>query len=188
MNETEFKTLLNEEKFNALMAMLISKGINYKIIRQTNNYYDDRDHSLYKTHKTLKVRSINQVKQIISKGVSTFGDDSEQTRTDNILLSYQGELPEKIKINNNWYTLQGELTTIRTSFMYLGFVISLDKSEFLDETDFELEVELIDKQYKIHEISKLFRVNWDEFTKRHPTNRLTKFNRFMITYEKKREG
>lgn len=149
MIENEFKIMLNKEQYEKLLGLY-----GFKTVVQVNHYYDTDDLEMSARHITVRVRELDgkfffQMKlpndgALPSAGVSRVELSKELDRVPEIfagfvLTAFSGvECPEVKHI--------GTLKTTRNIWEFDGGEIDLDRSEYFDRTDYELEIEYTDEQ------------------------------------------
>lgn len=144
MIENEFKLMLSKEQYEKLLT-----AYDFKTIVQTNHYYDTDDLQMSERHITVRVRELDgkyffQMKLPTNVAHSRVELSKELDRLPEIfagfvLTAFSGvECPEVKHI--------GTLKTTRSIWKFDGGEIDLDRSEYFDKTDYELEVEFTDEQ------------------------------------------
>lgn len=143
MLETELKCMLDERTYKELET-----GFTWDWVKaQVNSYYSDPAGELKKNGITLRVRTKDGVNVIQVKAHKNTGSPlqiAEETEypTDTIP---DGFTPDEVRSMTGCdvgAALLGSLTTLRHSLMYSeGVEICLDKNDYLDKTDYELEIE-----------------------------------------------
>ena len=143
MKETEIKSIIDKETYEKIAVSFEWESIK----EQTNSYYTDSDASLKKQGITFRVRTVNGINKIQIK---------KHQKTDSALQICEesefdiSDIPEKFTAKEVFELtgiekevfLLGSLTTLRHSLFYCdGVEICLDKSDYLDVTDYEIEVE-----------------------------------------------
>lgn len=135
MMEYEKKLLLTEEEYVTLMKYF-QKGSSTK---QINYYFDTDDLSMNKQGITCRIRYKNGTyKATVKKHKTNIQDCSEET-----VIGSASELVEDI-FTSIGLKLQGNLVTNRTVILKQNaYMVMLDKNDYLDHTDYELEIEYI---------------------------------------------
>ena len=144
MLEVEYKSLLTKEIFDKIRT-------HYKwdhIKSQTNHYYTDPTGELSRRHIMVRVREIDGKYCVQVKAHKNPGEALQICEENEFPID---ALPEAISKEDAFkYTgvrtgdlaLLGDLTTLRHSLMWCqGVEICLDKSEYFDRVDYEIEVE-----------------------------------------------
>lgn len=144
MIEVEYKCLLDEETYNK-----ISEHYKWDWVKhQVNNYYFDSSGELSKRHTVVRVREKDgkcsvQVKAHKNPGEALQICEETEFPIDSVPDEISAADAEKytgLRIGS--LTCAGSLDTLRHSLMWKeGVEICLDKSEYLDRTDYEIEVE-----------------------------------------------
>ena len=132
--EHELKCLLTEDGYGRLLALL--EPFPYLREHQTNYYYDTRSEKLRRDNVTMRIREKNgKLKGTIKYHLATKHCSVERNfRVDSIpeVMVYEGDL----------VYLRGRLITCRTSYFLSDTIkIMLDRNEYLNSVDFELEIE-----------------------------------------------
>ena len=105
---------------------------------QNNFYYDDSENHLYSGGETLRIRQVEDKLTLEHKHGKKY---SSGTRICKETVMLVGKLPKVIILGNIETKLVGSLLTQRTDFIINGLKISLDKSLYLGEIDYEIEIE-----------------------------------------------
>lgn len=151
--EIEFKTKLTKDEYaHCLHHLHITDHVT-----QTNYYFDDDHYHLKKHHAALRIRIINNEYEMTLKTKATTGHlEITETITDE---EYQQFLETKTLPNKHSITEQ--LTTMDTDLSKVNILaqlttkrfekqlndnctIMLDESHYYNQTDYELEMEVID--------------------------------------------
>lgn len=143
MQETEIKAIIDKETFERVAEYFKWESVK----EQTNSYYTDSSSTLKKNGITFRIRTVNDVNKIqIKKHQKTDSalqiSEESEFEIDNIPEKFTAkEVFELTGIEKEVFLL-GSLTTLRHSLFYCdGVEICLDKSDYLDVTDYEIEVE-----------------------------------------------
>lgn len=143
MIETELKAMLSYDQYEILMDMFTWDSA----VSQTNHYYTDKSGELKNHGITFRIRTIDnksviQVKKHTNSNSPLQICEENEFEIDFIPQEFsQNEIKEMtgIEISTSYI---GDLTTIRNSCMYCdGVEICLDKNDYLDTTDYEIEIE-----------------------------------------------
>ncbi|WP_077310184.1 CYTH domain-containing protein [Terribacillus halophilus] len=148
--EIEFKNLLTEAEFETLYK--IFKMENESVIQQVNHYFETKDFQLKQHGAALRIREKNgeyqsTLKQPFEDGLLETHDSltAEQAHA-----WIQGEIklgPEiskqlkELGISTEKLAYGGSLKTTRRETAYHDTTVVLDRSEYGDTVDFELELE-----------------------------------------------
>ncbi len=144
MLEVEYKSLLTKEIFDKIRS-----HYNWDHIKtQTNYYYFDNTGELSKRHITVRVREIDdkyflQIKAHKNPGEALQISEESEFALDSLPETISAEdAYEYIGVHTGGLSLLGNLITCRHSLMWAdGVEICLDKSEYFDRIDYEIEVE-----------------------------------------------
>ena len=143
MLETELKCMLDEGVYKQLETMFVWDSVT----DQENHYYSDPSGALKKNGITLRVRTKNG-KHVIQVKAHKNADsplqiaEESEYMTDTVPESFTHEEVMKMTGLDVPASRLGSLTTRRHSLMYCdGVEICLDKNDYLDKTDFEIEIE-----------------------------------------------
>lgn len=143
MIENEFKIMLTEKQYEELLV-----SYDFKTIVQTNHYFDTKDLQMSARHITVRVRELDgkfflQMKLPTEVNFSRVELSREleslpETLSGEELTSLSGvECPAVKRI--------GALKTTRSIWKFDGGELDLDRSEYFDKTDHELEIEFTDE-------------------------------------------
>lgn len=138
MIELEKKMLLSKEDYNCLIKYFSNRNRNDQLVqeKQINYYFDTDDLSMNQKNITCRIRLKNGRYKGIIKCHSNELDQSTET-----------EIEIRDGVHANTFTdiglkLQGELTTYRCVILKDdNCEVVLDKNDYLDHTDYELEIE-----------------------------------------------
>ena len=143
MLETELKAMLTKAQYEVLENDFQWNSVT----EQTNSYYIAPDNLLKKHGITFRVRTINgtntvQVKKHQPKqGALQIAEETEFI-IDSIPQTFSENETEKYTGIRTVVSYIGNLITKRNSCMYCdGVEICLDKSTYLETTDYEIEIE-----------------------------------------------
>lgn len=144
--EVEFKTLLTKEEYNRLMERFQGNPIDV----QTNHYLDTERFSLKATDTSLRVRERDTYELTFKRKKGYTMHDIREPLVKGQLeeIRETGLLPEG-KVSDEVSTIIGDqklinfmsLSTERMYFQYSNGIVFIDKSTYLNETDYELEYE-----------------------------------------------
>lgn len=143
MLETELKCMLDEKTY-----LNLEKLFDWDWVKeQVNSYYTDRENLLKQNGITLRVRTKdgkNKIQIKVHKNADSPLQICEEAEYDTAEIPEHftaGEV-EKMTGVHAEASLLGSLSTLRHSLIYGGNTeICLDKNEFLDRTDYEIELE-----------------------------------------------
>lgn len=161
MTELEKKLLLTEDEYDYLIGHLgyDSPLIQKPITTQVNYYFDTDDFSMNRQNTTCRIRLKDGKYKATMKKHSSEGDKSTETEME----IYNG-------LESNAFTdmglkLQGELITRRcVVFKDANCEAVLDKNEYLEQTDYELEIEYAPEHEK--EAQAILKIFKDMLTRR----------------------
>lgn len=149
-NEIEFKQLLTATQYDNLKRIYFNQDTPFS---QTNHYIDTLDFQLKAQRSALRIRVKDQHNEMTLKVPAAVGlleynfDTQIQPEVNAPLLSSQ--LPQDIKdvllemhIDIESLVILGSLTTERLEQELDHNLLVLDKSNYLDTTDYELEYEV----------------------------------------------
>ncbi len=151
--EYEERVMLNYDQYLSILAFYMQKEPSTPILVQTNYYFDDKHFTLIKKHFVLRIRTVEDVKCELTLKIKGINGDTEI----NIPLSYNKaqELIDNFNIEDKELFSQlskenidvkdlkliGSLRNIRSEFYDGDNLIVVDKNEYLDVVDYNLEVE-----------------------------------------------
>lgn len=176
MLETELKCMLTYEQYKALEKEFVWDWVK----EQVNSYYTDPGNELKKNGITLRVRTkdnINKIQVKVHKNAGSPLQICEESEFPTERIP-EGFTPEECKRMTGLevpVSCLGSLTTLRHSLFYCdGVEICLDKNDYLDKTDYEIEIEYTKEIPK--ELMGILRSHGVEFT----DASVGKCSRFMI--------
>ncbi len=176
MLETELKCIIDERTYIRLSELFKWDWIK----EQVNSYYTDSKNELKRNGITFRIREKDSAKKIQIKthkgpaGPLQICEEQEYD-TDTIPESFGADEVKKLTGISADVFLLGSLTTLRHSLMFCdGVEICLDKNDYLDKTDYEIEIEYTKPIPK--ELTELLNSEGVEFTERS----VGKCSRFMI--------
>ena len=154
--EIEYKTLLSLDEFDRLS--LLFKHI--EPLRQTNYYLDNNKHDLRNNRLSLRIRTFANSAEMTIKIPQKVGNmeynidlscqeaehmiNSPQIDFTNPKLATIKDILQENKISLTGIHSLGSLTTIRREMQTSIGLMALDKNEYLDNSDYELELEVED--------------------------------------------
>lgn len=172
--EIENKYILSSNDFEILKNYILWD----KEVIQTNYYYDTDNFTLNQQGLTLRIREIENKKQLQykTKNINIFSNAKIRKE---YMFDYD-ELPPKISkqelpICGHDVIILGSLKTVRLVKDYHGVSICLDYNSYLGTCDFELEIE-----YRIKNLYKVMKIRRElekKVTLRHTKD--GKFTRFV---------
>ena len=157
INEFEKKVILNKEEYLFLLKSIFS---NTEEVVQKNYYYDNNDGYFNRNNITCRIRDTQghytlTIKEHSSTLLSNSTEDSIRVNGIGNTISYNGI----------YASIQGELVTKRhTLNMNSKVKLMLDENHYLDQTDYELEIEYdVGSEnlanYELKEIAYLLSIN-----------------------------
>lgn len=143
MLETELKCMLTKEQYERLENIFTWDWVK----EQINSYYTDSKNELKRNGITLRVRTKDNVSKIqvkIHKNEASALQICEESEfeTNTIPDGFTAEECKRMTGIALPVVRLGSLTTLRHSLIYCdGVEICLDKNNYLDKTDYEIEIE-----------------------------------------------
>ena len=133
MFEFEKKLILNKTEYDSVLTLY---NFNDPII-QTNYYYDTPDGEFTRDGITCRIREIN------GEYIATLKNHNLQWTNCSVEYSTKVENEKDSHVFNGMnVSLQGSLKTTRHIWQFCsGVTITLDKNEYLNTVDYELEIE-----------------------------------------------
>lgn len=133
MLEFEKKIMLSEAEYVFLKNNVFA---NAQTTNQTNYYYDNEMYEMNKRGITFRIREIDGVYITIMKDHSKKDTDCSVERQFNLDSVYNDIFLKKMGL-----LCHGSLHTQRTTLVLDDIQVMLDKNEYLDTMDYELEFE-----------------------------------------------
>ncbi|MCS0542528.1 CYTH domain-containing protein [Aeromonas veronii] len=152
--EIEFKNNLEEDEYRQLLsAFTISED---KKVIQENFYFDTPDFSLKGVGAALRIREKNGIytltlKQPVERGllethqVLSKEEAEQMLNGGNIIEGEVVSILKGLSIKTSDVRFFGSLKTKRAEVEYKNGLLVLDKSYYLNQTDFEVEYEVTDE-------------------------------------------
>ena len=144
MLEVEYKALIDEETFERVRAHFNWDSAKHQI----NHYYYDEAGELGRRHITFRIREkdgrfVIQTKRHKNPGEALAVSEEAEFPADGVPESISARKGrEYTGLPTGELHLLGSLDTLRRSLMWAdGVEICLDRSEYLDRADYEIEVE-----------------------------------------------
>ena len=166
-NEIEFKQILDQDTYSKIYELYFK---NQSPFKQTNFYIDTENFKLKQHQAALRIRVKDDMYEMTLKVPAEVGL-TEYNHSVNIEpkldMSLQlSQLPKDIKyilehdfnILENELKVLGNLTTYRLETDYQNELLVLDKSEYLDKTDYELEFEVHSYDEDIQNLKVYFNI------------------------------
>lgn len=173
MTEFEKKMLLTEEAYRDLKTWA---GLSAKTFVQTNYYYDTDDGAFHKRGITCRIREKNAIYVATIKEHK--GNEKSEENTKEVKNAFDTTCFADLGVS-----FQGCLKTTRTILCQdIGVIALLDKNEYLDTVDYELEIEYLEEyaeQAKLIEMVLLYVLSnhgilEDKIRRQHP-NKSSRF-------------
>ena len=150
--EYESRIMLSNEQYFNIVSFFLNKRINHPFIQNINIYYDDENLSLKNNHFTLRVRIINDAySELTLKEKTPYGDleYNDQINQKDIDLINKGIFPNgavKQRLLALPYPLSSyreiaRLFNRRLEIKEENYLLVIDKNEYGEITDYNLEVE-----------------------------------------------
>jgi len=168
--EIEFKTGLTEEKYRELLAKF---KLENNIFKQVNHYFDTDDYILNQQKIVLRIRQKSDTHYKV-----TLKSQSEQGAFESHVLLHPDQAKDMIENGFNtkdffedidyFVTFKVSLDNYRVSTPYEGGTLFLDRCDYCNVIDYEVEYEVND----YHQGQKLFLKFLDDYgIKQMPTRR-----------------
>ena len=153
--ENEERVMINVDQYNLLKSDYISlpNATQYSLI---NYYFDDKNLSLKKSHRTLRIRSINDNEYELTLKIKGDNGDKEiniplsKNEVIDIINSKSLDNPiinkELNDIKHNEIIYITSLKTDRIEVKYNTHLLVIDKNEYSDVIDYDIEVESNNKK------------------------------------------
>ena len=142
--EIERRAMVTEDQYNAIR----NDYINFPSFKNTNYYFDDPNLTLTNSHQVLRIRTVDDISPIIQYKFSCPQGDIEyhipigymefkKTLTNGLVIPR--ELKKDIKLDKVY--LICSLKTERVEVKKIDHLLVIDKNEYLNKTDYNIEVE-----------------------------------------------
>lgn len=141
--EIEFKTLITKEKY---LSLINEFNLENNVYSQTNYYFDTENHDLLNEKTVLRIRLKRNNYKLTKKTRAEVGADethifiSKEKALELLETGFDASiigLPYYVKHVAN-------LTTYRVSCPYKNGTLFFDRSEYYNQTDYEIEYEVDD--------------------------------------------
>lgn len=143
--EIEFKTSISKNKYNELLDLLNLKD---NIFKQTNYYFDTDDLTLNNNKTVLRIRQKGERYKVTLKkqsGVGAFENHVFLDKEKALEMINEGfNTSEYFDDLNHDVTFKASLDNYRVSTPYLDGILFLDKCNYHDTEDYEVEYEYHD--------------------------------------------
>ena len=157
--EYEARVMINKNQYSQIKKEYLDSGIRYQEVTNTNYYFDDENLALTNQGIVLRLRQINKSKnnELTLKIKGDKGDKeinhqltSKEAKllVDKNVFPKSNVLDELIKRNINIKSLKliTSLTTDRLEFYYSDYIFVIDKNEYKNKVDYNIEVESSSKK------------------------------------------
>lgn len=141
--EQEFKTMINEEQYNKLIAEF---NLENNIYKQTNYYFDTPNHDLMSIHTVLRIREKTNSFKLTKKERGLNKNEALETH---IFLNEQqaknmleNGLDAQIIDIDHHVDCICSLTTYRCKTAYKDGTLFFDRNEYYGNVDYEIEYEV----------------------------------------------
>lgn len=176
MLEKEYKIMLDKNGY-AYVNEAFSWDKDYI---QTNYYYDTKDMYMHRNSISFRIREKNQMLRLQAKIPDVLNNDSlysckneHEYEISDIPQSIPSQsVKEYISMETGDVFLLGHLKTYRKEARLDEVLVCLDKNEYLDTVDYELEIEFTGNSGKAMELIKSLRLNVED-------NGIGKYTRFI---------
>lgn len=142
--EIEFKTCVSSEKYQELLQLF---NLENNIFKQTNHYFDTDDFNLNKEKIVLRIRQKGE-----NHFKVTLKSQSEKGAFESHVLLNKSQAEDMIKNGfetkeffedlDYFVTFKASLDNYRVSTPYQGGTLFLDRCEYCDIVDYEIEYEV----------------------------------------------
>ena len=163
-HEIEFKQMITASIYNKLQEKYFKDSVLFK---QVNYYIDTPDFKLKEHCSALRIRVKDNQYEMTLKTPAKVGLLEYNYIVDikpemNLIIS-NDNLPDDIRqivveqfgVKDTTLSILGALTTYRQETKYKGDLLVLDKSEYFDTTDYELEFEVKDYNQGLQKFQSL---------------------------------
>lgn len=181
-HEIEFKQMITASIYNKLQEKYFKDSVLFK---QVNYYIDTPDFKLKEHCSALRIRVKDNQYEMTLKTPAKVGLLEYNYIVDikpemNLIIS-NDNLPDDIRqivveqfgVKDTTLSILGALTTYRQETKYIGDLLVLDKSEYFDTTDYELEFEVKDYNQGLQKFQSL--LNELNLEHHQPLNKVQRF-------------
>ncbi|WP_103225789.1 CYTH domain-containing protein [Staphylococcus aureus] len=181
-HEIEFKQMITASIYNQLQEKYFKDSVLFK---QVNYYIDTPDFKLKEHCSALRIRVKDNQYEMTLKTPAKVGLLEYNYIVDikpemNLIIS-NNNLPDDIRqiiveqfgVKDTTLSILGALTTYRQETKYKGGLLVLDKSEYFDTTDYELEFEVKDYNQGLQKFQSL--LNELNLEHHQPLNKVQRF-------------
>jgi uncharacterized protein YjbK len=153
IKEFESRIMLTNEEYLSIVSYYLKIYPNQKFLQNVNLYFDSDDFFLKKSHITLRVRTINDVKSELTMKIK--GQNGDQEINDDLtpkekdLLINEGIFPNgnvkesllKLPYHLKDYKPIVSLYNRRLEIRFPDHLLVIDKNTYNEITDYNLEIE-----------------------------------------------
>ncbi|BCN87952.1 CYTH domain-containing protein [Staphylococcus argenteus] len=181
-HEIEFKQIISASLYETLQEKYFKNCVLFK---QVNYYIDTPDFKLKQHRSALRIRVKDKQFEMTLKTPAEVGlmeyNHIISINPEIDMIIPNDSLPDDIRqilvkqfsVNDQSLSILGALTTYRQETQYQGDLLVLDKSEYLDTTDYELEFEVKDYDQGLQKFQSLLN-EWN-LEHKQPLNKVQRF-------------
>ncbi|CCE58705.1 CYTH domain-containing protein [Staphylococcus argenteus] len=181
-HEIEFKQIITASLYETLQEKYFKNCVLFK---QVNYYIDTPDFKLKQHRSALRIRVKDKQFEMTLKTPAEVGlmeyNHIISINPEIDMIIPNDSLPDDIRqilvkqfgVNDQSLSILGALTTYRQETQYQGDLLVLDKSEYLDTTDYELEFEVKDYDQGLQKFQSLLN-EWN-LEHKQPLNKVQRF-------------
>lgn len=181
-HEIEFKQIISASLYVTLQEKYFKNCVLFK---QVNYYIDTPDFKLKQHRSALRIRVKDKQFEMTLKTPAEVGlmeyNHIISINPEIDMIIPNDSLPDDIRqilvkqfsVNDQSLSILGALTTYRQETQYQGDLLVLDKSEYLDTTDYELEFEVKDYDQGLQKFQSLLN-EWN-LEHKQPLNKVQRF-------------
>ncbi|CDR63084.1 TPA: CYTH domain-containing protein [Staphylococcus argenteus] len=181
-HEIEFKQIITASLYETLQEKYFKNCVLFK---QVNYYIDTPDFKLKQHRSALRIRVKDKQFEMTLKTPAEVGlmeyNHIISINPEIDMIIPNDSLPDDIRqilvkqfgVNDQSLSILGALTTYRQETQYQGDLLVLDKSEYLDTTDYELEFEVKDYDQGLLKFQSLLN-EWN-LEHKQPLNKVQRF-------------
>lgn len=162
--EIEFKTAINEEQY---LSLLQEFGLENKVNKQTNYYFDTFDQKLIKNNIILRIREKDYNVKLTSKTPTNEGTLERHillTKDEQIKMLNEGFNANIIEIDEYVHNV-AKLETYRAKTQYKSGTLFFDKNVYYDTVDYEIEFEVTNEELGKQEFMEFLEIHNIPFIK-----------------------
>ncbi|HFG8972478.1 TPA: CYTH domain-containing protein [Staphylococcus argenteus] len=181
-HEIEFKQIITASLYETLQEKYFKNCVLFK---QVNYYIDTPDFKLKQHRSALRIRVKDKQFEMTLKTPAEVGlmeyNHIISINPEIDMIIPNDSLPNDIRqilvkqfgVNDQSLSILGALATYRQETQYQGDLLVLDKSEYLDTTDYELEFEVKDYDQGLQKFQSLLN-EWN-LEHKQPLNKVQRF-------------